>query len=279
MRTNKNLIKLLVSSLALLLPGSSQAKKLPCGRTFVPFRATEHITGHSWTCNQEQVSKLWRDFDFDRKDWDDGFGYYNACDNDLPLKRTFNALKLIENAGSSQHCDIRDWNPLNWSYCYIKAIDELDARCMYYRNNKPVPGLVALTRPPDFLNNEWTRLYDSFFYSNVVHRASFLVHEARHVTHHCPHVSCRGGVRNCDKTYFSGCGHKIMGAYALQVHWLAHYVWLADPKWTTGLHKRMAIDSANLFIDISFVKKPCFRLDSVTGRLIANANGPGCSNG
>ena len=43
-------------------------------------------------CNQPFIHWAWNAFDFDKGDWDDGFGWEAACDITKPLARTFNAI-------------------------------------------------------------------------------------------------------------------------------------------------------------------------------------------
>ena len=46
-------------------------------------------------CQQRFIDQFWNHFDFDKGDWDDGFGYDDPCNVNQPLARTFNALYLL----------------------------------------------------------------------------------------------------------------------------------------------------------------------------------------
>ena len=130
----------------------------------------------SW-CNQPKVDDMWHDFDFDRENWDDGFGYHDACNLNLPLARTFNALSLLSLFGQSKPERSSDWLP--WFYAYASnEIDELDGLC----GTGDVNGKRATTDWGPIIDNK-TELYWAFFYGlDVGSRASTIVHEARHAS-------------------------------------------------------------------------------------------------
>lgn len=232
----------------------------PCGQTTFPDRF-DVWAGQKWRCSQREINDMWGRFDFDRKDWDGGFGYYNACNENLPLKRTFNALQLLKWAHVDPTCDTSDSNIARWGYCWAgEQIDELDGRC----GNG---SYVAMN-----FNSFWddrTELYRGFFYDQtVVGRAMTIIHEARHAQSGCSHVRC-ASAGECDVNYFHGCGSRGMGAYAMGVHWLAHYVWHGQPSWKSSATRDDAIAISNWTLGYKFVKNPCFRLAPVTGAVIS----------
>lgn len=127
-------------------------------------------------CTQASINQHWADFDFDKEDWDDGFGYHAPCDINLPLARTFNALNLLDFFGTSMPPRSSNWLP--WFYAFASnEIDELDGRC----GSGSANGCdIAATVDAAFVDN-WTQLYWPFFYGIMVpERASTIVHEARH---------------------------------------------------------------------------------------------------
>lgn len=258
MNNTTSLFNTLLGSLLLLLPSVVEAA--PCGQTHFPDQF-DFWAGQKWNCSQVEISDMWTRFDFDRKDWDQGFGYYNACNEYLPLKRTFNALQLLKYTHANPTCDSSDWNIARWAYCWAgEQIDELDALC-------GPDGYIAKN-----FNSFWddrTELYKGFFYGQtVVGRAKTIVHEARHAESGCSHVSC-ASAGECDESYFNGCGSKGMGAYAFAVHWLAHYVWHGQPLWKNSVSRDDAIAISNWTLSNKFVQDPCFRLAPITGAVIS----------
>jgi hypothetical protein len=127
-------------------------------------------------CNQSSINQHWGDFDFDKGDWDEGFGWDAPCNINQPLGRTFNALNLLDFFGTSKPDDSNNWLP--WFYAFSSgAIDELDGRC---GSGSASGCTIATTRHGPIIDN-WTQLYWPFFYGqNVVGRAGTIVHEARH---------------------------------------------------------------------------------------------------
>ena len=46
-------------------------------------------------CWQAFIDWAWDAFDFDKGDWDDGFGYDQVCDNTRPLCRTLSGIYCL----------------------------------------------------------------------------------------------------------------------------------------------------------------------------------------
>jgi hypothetical protein len=61
-------------------------------------RGTEPGVMSSFWCTQEWIDFFWDAYDFDKGDWDDGFGWEAACDLRRPLARTFQAIQLVNYA-------------------------------------------------------------------------------------------------------------------------------------------------------------------------------------
>jgi hypothetical protein len=147
-------------------------------------------------CSQASINQHWDDFDFDREDWDNGFGYEDPCNNNLPLGRTFNALNLLDFFGTSKPDDSDNWLP--WFYSFASnAHDELDAKCGSGRANG---CLIA----QNFRGlDDYTVLYWPFFYGqDVPSRAATIVHEARHAdgSGHNGGTTCPNG-GSCDSNW------------------------------------------------------------------------------
>lgn len=148
-------------------------------------------------CTQSSINQHWADFDFDKGDWDEGFGYNDPCNINLPLGRTFNALNLLDFFGRSMPNGSSNWLP--WFYAYASnKTDELDARCGFGQANgctfaRSIRGL-----------DDRVELYWPFFYRNIMNvasRAATIVHESRHQDgkgHNCN--SCANG-GSCDTNW------------------------------------------------------------------------------
>lgn len=214
-----------------------------------------------WKCQQQFIDYWWSAFDFDKADWDEGFGWEAPCDNARPLARTFNALFALGYASTNAPtCDTSSANKTLWSMCWAAAnIDELDGRC----GNGTDKGTRATTfnyqtRP---LMDCYTELYWPFFYGeNVVQRASTLFHEARHSGGSgCVHnggSSCPRGT-SCDLAWNDGCAGRpgMDGANKYQVLYLES---LAVFGWRVPSSLRSnAVSTANAILDGGFVVDPC----------------------
>lgn len=254
-----------ICSLMLLPTGVATAgDSWPC-RGHVASRSSgvgDHMASKAWDCHNTgahaDIDDLWRRFDFDRPDWDQGFGFYDRCGWGLPLKRMFDSLMLMKYSGGWWTCKNSEPNFLNRAFCWAgNAIDEVDARCGdddYY---------AQTARGWD----DRTMFYASFFTDlSTTQRAAMIVHEARHAEAGCSHIHCDNGME-CDQRYFNSC-HGGMGAYGLQIHWLAHYIWHARPTWRQDRAIWRDIDHVNALLRTRFREKPCFYLDRPSGRVI-----------
>lgn len=220
-----------------------------------------------WVCESPVVNGMVADFHMDEGDWDNGFGWADACNDNLPLKRAFNALQVLRYAVSATpNCSDTLENVGFWSYCYAKnAIDELDADCEW--------GSRATThRGLDFR----TALHMPFFADeSVVQRAGTIFHEARHSGGWCSHTSgCASGADACDPNWSSGCvgtgsgSGKGANAYTvLFMHWFAT---TARPEWTSPTIRDSAVIEGNDYLSNRFDSDPCFRM-SVGDYLNENA--------
>lgn len=177
---------ILIASLGVVRNSHAQA----CGRT-ASTAQFDSFYGSNWNCSQSRVDDMWSRFDFDKGDWDNGMGWEDACNNALPLKRTFNALQVLAySVTSSPTCSTSNSNVGYWAYCWSgNSIDELDSSCSNSSRAHTVYGPI--------IDNK-TELRAPFFYDeNVVQRAATIFHEARHAEGWCGHQgSCSGG--NCD---------------------------------------------------------------------------------
>jgi hypothetical protein len=221
-------------------------------------------------CTQPWIDFYWDAYDFDKGDWDHGFGWEDACNRRLPLARTFQAIQILNYASPNEPTTTGDFNGniLRWGGNYtIREFDELDARCG--------DGTArAYTTWGGF--DDYTELYLPFFYNeNSVERAGTLMHEARHADW-CGHNGndgsnkCPAKSDSCDEKYLDGCGGFASpsgrGADGYQVLWLWWYAFEADSQHSSGTMKAWARDEANRILNTMFDVNPCFNITSTGGK-------------
>jgi hypothetical protein len=223
-------------------------------------------------CTQPWIDFYWDAYDFDKGDWDQGFGWEDACNRRLPLARTFQAIQILNYASPNEPTTTGDFNGniLRWGGNYtIREFDELDARCG--------DGTArARTHWGGF--DDYTELFLPFFYNeNSVERAATLVHEARHADW-CGHNGndgsnkCPAGNDSCDEKYLDGCGGFASpsgrGADGYQVLWLWWYAFEADAQHSSSTMKAWARDEANRILNTMFDVNPCFNITANGGKVI-----------
>lgn len=191
-------------------------------------------------CWQAFIDWAWDAFDFDKDDWDQGFGYYSVCDNTRPLSRTLSGIWCL--TYSSPHFPRESYNSniLEWGCRFARnAIDELDARC-------GGGGSIAYTQWGPFIN-DLTELYIPYWYGQGVSlRAGTLVHEARH-------ADGKGhNAGNNDSSW----GYN--GAWRWQVCWLAWFAF--EGQHTSTAMKNQARQRANNIINNNFTTHPGFNV-------------------
>ena len=190
-------------------------------------------------CWQAFVNWAWDAFDFDKGDWDDGWGWDTPCDQGRPLSRTFSGIWcLTYSAGSSPNPTISSSIPiLNWGWKYASShIDELDGRCTN-------GTAIATTWWGPVIDNK-TELYLNFFNQAVPLRAGTLLHESRHAD----------GKGHDDGSNDSSWEYN--GAWRWQVCWLAQFA--DNGQQTTSALKTLARQRANQILLNNFTKSPGF---------------------
>jgi hypothetical protein len=191
-------------------------------------------------CSQSFINWAWDAFDFDKDDWDDGFGYEVVCDKTRALGRTMSGIWCLTYSSPQFPRESFSGNILEWGCRFSRnAIDELDARC----GNGTA---FAQTRTGVLVDN-WTRLFLPFFYQHgVSNRAGTLLHEARH-------ADGKGHDRgNNDSSW----GYN--GAWRWHVCWLA---WFAhEGKHTSAAMRTQARQRANNILNGNFVTHPGFNV-------------------
>ncbi len=243
----RSLPALAASTFLLLAAGPAGA--VPCGATVGDDNASgDTYFAARWACRQDYVNFFWTAYHFDQQDWDEGFGFENVCDVNLPLARTFNALYALHYAVANPATQPGDFsgNILRWGGNYARThIDELDGRCQG-------DNALAFTMWGPIIDN-YTELYAPFFYgTSVVERASTILHESRHADgwlHDAPDSSCLRHA-SCDSSW------NYDGANRWQVTWLWWYRNEATD--TTPAMKARAKDRGNDVILNGFAANPGF---------------------
>ena len=247
----------------------SLAQAADCNTT----RDTEPAVQMGFWCSQPWVDFYWDAYDFDKGDWDDGFGWHAACDLRKPLARTFQAIQLVNYASPNEATNTDDFsgNFLRWAGNYtIREIDELDARCG--------DGTKRAYTKWGIIIDNYTKLYIPFFYNeNVVERAATLVHEARHADW-CGHNGndgsnkCSARSNSCDEKYRDGCSGigspSGRGAVGYQILWLWWYAFEADAQHSNPTMKDFARDEANRLLNTMLDVDPCFNITSTGAKVI-----------
>jgi hypothetical protein len=190
-------------------------------------------------CDQAFIDWAWDAHDFDKGDWDEGFGWDAACDITQPLARTFNAIWCLNYSALDYNNESYDSDILHWGCRYVREnIDELDGRC-------GDGNTVARTQTGGVGVDEWTQLYLLFFYQRTVsERAGTLVHESRHAGGK-PHDA---GTRDSSWAYD--------GAWRWQVCWLAWFAFAGVR--TSEAMKTVARQRANIILTSNFTTPPGF---------------------
>lgn len=189
-------------------------------------------------CPQEFINWAWEVHDFDKEDWDEGFGYEAACDITQPLARTFNAIWCLNYSAEDYMNESYDSDILHWGCRWAREnIDELDARC--------ANGSYSAKTHHGGLADAWTQLYLLFFYNtDVPGRAAVLVHESRHAS----------GTEHDAGDNDSSWGYN--GAWRWHALWLAWFA--AAGARTTPALKTAARQRANAILDSRFTTHPGF---------------------
>jgi hypothetical protein len=254
----------LVSCATLFLSATASAFG---GRVEVSCSATvpdKVISGDDWYgpanftwCTPEWLKVLARgSYQMSKDEWDNGFGWDDACNTDLPFARLATTRVALEVSspnpkmgGPFDSIDISK-PMLDWALLYTVAIiDDLRASCggsgkdiAYYQPNLFGSYMVLNV----LTENDSAK---GFFYGmDVPSRAATLIHEARHWDGGPDHVGDGGK----DQRFKNG------GSYSWETIWLW---WYADRAVNAPDRLRCAAeDSANALLGDSFVEDPGFTI-------------------
>jgi len=203
----------------------------------------------SGACNQERINHWWAVFEMRENDWDAGFGYYDACNMDLPLARTFAAMYLLTYSAEDYARSTSDYsgNALRWAYPYTANNAGRTSALCYKPGSSPGQW------------NAWAygsriEFYIPYFYNlDVASRAGTLLHEARHNggKSHNGDSGCPRGV-SCDTNW------DYEGANMYQVL----YLWWfgVDGTRTTSAIRNMGLNRARTVHNTAFNTNPGFSI-------------------
>jgi hypothetical protein len=214
-----------------------------------------------WDCGQWLINDAWKRFHMNKDAWQP-YGYGFPCSSVFPLARTFNAVFVLNYAGTpTPNCDFSGSNPLPYASCYAsKHIGDLEVAC--------VGDSIATTYYGSLELDPRTALRKRFFYEEYVSlRAATLFHEARHAQGWCVHTdSCPAGAGACDPSWETGCtglfsssGH---GAYAMGIMYEMWFAYAARPEFTNATIRDLEVADANGRLGRNFERDPCFRVAS-----------------
>jgi len=198
-------------------------------------------------CYQPFVDWAWAAHGFRNNYWDDGFGYEDCCNTDLPLARTFNGIWLLNYSADDYWNEEWSNNILHWGRRYVRnQIDDLRSLCG--------DGTAIASAGSGRIE-----VYLGFFYTkDCPGRAETLVHESRHLG---------GKSHNANFPTGSVFGAGKSGAdstWGYQGAWMygALYLWwfYADGRRTTWALRQAARQRANVVIDNAFATHPGFTI-------------------
>lgn len=187
----KGLARLAVATVAASLLTAAPGWSASCSRAAGDLYASGDLgTMRNWGCGQQFIDFFWNAYDFDKGNWDEGFGYDQPCDLTRPLARTFNALYSLHYSAVDYATSAGDrrGSVLRWGGQFARSnIDELDGAC----NDGTKIAHTLWGAAPD----HYTNLYMRFFFDySVPERAALVLHEARHAS----------GIAHCGE-FFAGC--------------------------------------------------------------------------
>lgn len=203
----------------------------------------------SGLCNQERVNYWWSVYDMQHDSWDQGFGYDDPCNLDLPLARTFAAMYLLTYSAEdyAKRTDDFSGNALRWAHPYA-ATHSGNVQALCFKPGSS-PGQWA-----GWAYGSRIELYIPFFYNfDVVTRAGTLLHESRHnggKSHDggsgCPRAA------SCDTTW----GYEGANMYEVLYLW-----WFGvDGTRTTSAIKNMGLNRARAVQNSAFNTNPGFNI-------------------
>ena len=201
-------------------------------------------------CSQAYINYFWNAYGFagNKEYWDDGFGWEDPCNSDLPLARAFNACYLLTYSAPDYLNDNYSSSMLNWGRRFVREhSDDLRSKCG--------DGTAIATAFSGWFVNDRIELYLGFFYSeSVPERVETLIHEARHKDGRSHNAKFPAG-----SVYGAG-KDGADSSWGYEGAWMygALYLWwfYAAGTRTTSAMKQLARQRANVVIDNAFATHP-----------------------
>ncbi|MEM7677896.1 MAG: hypothetical protein AAF449_18010 [Myxococcota bacterium] len=215
------------------------------------------------TCWQAFINWSWSAYGFQKSYWDDGFGYYDVCNESKALARAMNAIYLATYSDSWTPSGYGDWGGsiLRWGQAY--AYDRVDRT----RMKCDLGGALA-----DFSGSRmrWSMrgMYDpqapsgtyvaGGMWDRALHRAATIIHESRHADKgHDGGGSCPNGA-SCDTTW----GYNGANRWMLVWYWW----WAFDSQIGNSAQSDIALATAALIRDGFFNTRPSLSIPTTYNR-------------
>ena len=204
----------------------------------------------SVNCNQVYIDYFWKAYGFNgnKAYWENGWGWDDACNTDLPLARAFNGCYLLTYSAQNYQDDSWSSPILNWGRRYVRN---------NISNLRPYCGDGSAIAQS--FGSGLVKVYLGFFYTKTVPgRAETLIHESRH----------QGGKPH-DATFPKGSAFgegksRADSSWGYQGAWMfgALYLWwfYAAGARTTSAMGALARQRGNLVIDNAFATHPGFSI-------------------
>jgi len=233
------------SSFAVTLTCSAHGKTFQTPMGSAESRGYSQIPGH---CSK-LIRNHWGRFGFEKKYWDDGWGYYDACNPDSVLNRTLKALELLK---ISQNRRYSGRAALNYAYgASSHYINHLRVGCAYDKENR----VLGVHHKASF----WQRLrgkkgsgnitlFQNLFAGTSVDVAGVIVHEAFH-----KHKFHNAG-KKCSRK--ASCDSKWNYGGANTHHVLYHWWYGVASRNSTKFMRQIALDRARSNHDRGFKRNP-----------------------
>jgi hypothetical protein len=208
-------------------------------------------SGDNWygqdICRQDMIDYFWTTYGFNgnKAYWENGWGWHDPCNTDLPLARTFNAAYALTYSAQDYLNDAWDapQNILQWGRRFVReSIGNLRANCG--------DGTADASE-----RDGNVQLFLGYFFNEAVpERASTLCHESRHVGGHphnakFPKDSVYGeGEDGADSNW------EYQGAWAFDAAYAAWYG--VEGARTTSALKALSRQIANKILNNAFATHP-----------------------
>jgi len=201
-------------------------------------------------------------------------GFNSACNLNLPLGRTFNAIHLLHTASTAPPTSYTDMSGdiLRWGGNYaMREIPKLKASCS--------TSAVASTAAKILKKKRHVTVMRPFYYNySTATRAATIIHETRH-TERCRHNGndgsnqCPAKSSSCDESMYDGCKNLALapngsGAVGFEIKWLHAYLQSAAPTKINSFQRQQVYVEVNRNLNRYLDVEPGFNVN-VYGTMLA----------